>query len=90
MANSKGETKRIAYERGCKDIFKVGRVGFQLLWAIVVALVVADGLLETVGPFQDAYSKGDFVLREAWISEMGGRVILDQWGMLFRPEAEAF
>lgn len=30
LANSKGEAKRIAYERGCEDVFKVKRIGFPL------------------------------------------------------------
>ena len=44
LANSKGEAKRIAYERGCEDIFKVKRIGFPVT-AIIAAIVVAGGLL---------------------------------------------
>ena len=44
LANSKGEAKRIAYERGCEDIFKVKRIGFPVA-AIIAVIVVAGGLL---------------------------------------------
>ena len=44
LAKSKGAAKRIAYERGCEDIFKVKRIGFP--WtAIIAAIVVAGGIL---------------------------------------------
>lgn len=32
----------------------------------------------------------DFVLRETWVGEVGGKVILDQGEIHFRPRAEAF
>ena len=44
MAHSKGEAKRIAYERGCEDIFKVKRIGFPVT-VIIAAIAVAGGLL---------------------------------------------
>ena len=47
LANSKGEAKRIAYERGCEDVFKVKRIGFPVT-AIVIGLIVLIGLLYLV------------------------------------------
>ena len=41
LANSKGEAKRIAEERGCEDILKVRRIGFPIGTIIVIALVLA-------------------------------------------------
>ena len=40
-ANSKGEARRIASERGCEDILKVRRVGISLLPLIVVLLILS-------------------------------------------------
>lgn len=40
-ANSKGEARRIASDRGCEDILKVRRVGISLLPLIVVLLVLS-------------------------------------------------
>ena len=40
-ANSKGEARRIASERGCDDILKVRRVGISLLPLIVVLLILS-------------------------------------------------
>ena len=44
LANGKGEAKRIAYERGCEDIFKVRRIGFPVT-GILIGLLVLGGLL---------------------------------------------
>ena len=40
-ANSKGEARRIASERGYDDILKVRRVGISILPLIVVLLVLS-------------------------------------------------
>ena len=40
-ANSKGEARRIASERGCEDILKVRRVGISLLPLILSLLVLS-------------------------------------------------
>lgn len=40
-ANSKGEARRIASERGCDDILKVRRVGISFLPLIVVLLILS-------------------------------------------------
>ena len=41
IAESKGEAKRVASERGCEDILRVKRAGFPFGTIIVVLLVVA-------------------------------------------------
>lgn len=41
VANSKGETRRIAEERGCDDILKVRRIGWPIGMIIVILLLVA-------------------------------------------------
>ena len=40
-ANSKGEARRIASERGCDDILKVRRVGISLPPLFVVLLILS-------------------------------------------------
>ena len=40
-ANSKGEARRIASERGCEDILKVRRVGISLMPLVVVLLILS-------------------------------------------------
>ena len=47
LAKSKGAAKRVAYERGCEDIFKVKRIGFPVT-AIVIGSLVLCGLLYLV------------------------------------------
>ena len=40
-ANSKGEARRIASDRGCEDILKVRRVGISFAPLIVVLLILS-------------------------------------------------
>ena len=41
-------------------------------------------------PCLQAYSVGDFGLREVWMSEAGGAVILDHREIHFRPRSDGF
>ena len=41
MANSKGEARKIAEDRGCEDVCQVRRIGWPILPIVIVSLVIA-------------------------------------------------